>query len=622
MLLLFIFCLSSSCGHHSRKDQSTISEVESSAPMTEDDLLRLGERNSEKYNDIKDNSNSTFRNNAEKSVYSLQASNNRTLDPSDKTSAFINKTQDYGLENISAIHLYAVDFDGDKRTDLVVLPDYFSIPDWYRFDGKKFQKLAYNPMPEVVRGSYLAFYDFNQDGLKDLLVGTLNQKSAMRAIPWRIFINYSQNGVVKFIEEKDVFPVADSSSGVSFLDFNGDGVIDLFQPNWFSIDGKLTNRPDQLFLGEQTKLFNETKAYFKSATAELFDELKYSKTERKFLNATPSFGSSICDVDRNGRPDILTTSSNGYSNKLWMRETNLEKEYSFKDYGEETGYAFDETGDKLLRGGGNSFFSLCMDYNNDGIADIMLGSLNRETDDETRDRSSILTGSKLTFPFKFIRTDFFRESQNEKFVEGDRRGVILDYNNDGLIDFIVDNSGFPPHSRLMFFKQETDHAFVDISKNEGLDLVNPSGTVSIDLNNDGRMDFITAQTALRAGQYLDSKTKIHAFENRVKNKNKSIRIYLKGSDSNHDGISASIEVVTNKRKMWRMVEYVYGGLPSQNEEGIHFGLGTDLVKTINVNWPFFDEGRPRKITYKIDPKKISKAYTKLILNESGKVEFQ
>ena len=545
-----------------------------------------------------------------KEVYSLSPQKTNT-------SVFIDKASEYGLNKVSGTHLYAVDFNNDSYTDLVILPDYYSKPEWYQFSitEKKFFKLSYDPMPEVTRASFLAFYDFNRDGKKDLLLGTLNQKSAMRSVPWRIFYNVSDKNIVKFFEIKNVFPAADASSGISLLDYNLDGIIDLFQPNWFSSDGQFKTRPDLLWKGEDV---SNNGLIFSNQSRLLTDEHRYIKQEKNYINATPSFGSSICDVDRNGRVDILTASSNGYANKMWLNTIDEDDNVNFKDYAESSRYAFDELGDKILRGGGNSFFSLCMDYNNDSIPDVMLGSLNRETDPETTDRSTIFTGSTKSFPPKFIRSEFYRETGG-KYVEGDRRGVLLDYNNDGLIDVVVDNAGFPPDSRLVFFEQLPDHSYVDRAEEFGINFVNPSGTVSIDLNRDGKMDFISAQTKLRTGTFLEETTKLYVYENQVKNNNQSLRVFLISEEANPGAIGASVEVITNKRKLWRINEYVNGGLPSQNEEGLHFGLGTDALKEIVVTWPVQRQGNKIKsIRYKISSQKLQSTKGRITLFENGK----
>ena len=78
-----------------------------------------------------------------------------------------------------------------------------------------------------------------------------------------------------------------------------------------------------------------------------------------------------------------------------------------------------------------------------------------------------------------------------------RRGSWVDFNNDGLLDLLVDNSGFPPHSKLIMFYQNEDHSFEDQSVQLGVDITNPLNTTILDFNRDGKMDFITFQTDTR-----------------------------------------------------------------------------------------------------------------------------
>ena len=43
---------------------------------------------------------------------------------------------------------------------------------------------------------------------------------------------------------------------------------------------------------------------------------------------------------------------------------------------------------------------------------------------------------------------------------------------------------------------------------------------------------------------------------------------------------------TQSKIQRRYVEYNYGHLPDQNEEGVHFGLGSDVLDYVEVRWPY------------------------------------
>ena len=141
---------------------------------------------------------------------------------------FIDQTELYGLRNIKATNLYAVDFNHDSFTDLVVLPEHFSIPDFYQFEGNsnKFIKLDYNPLPEVIRGSYLSFVDFNKDGILDLVVGTLNLKTELT--------KYLKKNSKKFVTSKAFINIDDEENKgklekLTKKDFEAKLAIDLLQ---------------------------------------------------------------------------------------------------------------------------------------------------------------------------------------------------------------------------------------------------------------------------------------------------------------------------------------------------------------------------------------------------------
>ncbi|MBT6325649.1 MAG: CRTAC1 family protein, partial [Bdellovibrionales bacterium] len=494
---------------------------------------------------------------------------------------FIDKTKEYGLEGVKASHIYAVDFNNDGNTDLVTLENHYSIPVFYQKVVKKnkYEKINYNPFSENKRASFLIFADFNNDKVLDLISATLNQGSALRSYPLLLYKGSVKNGKVYYKLIKDGFPNKTTYpvASLSLLDYDLDGKLDLFQGHWFKTNKKgKTLIPDRLFKGDGLK--------FVDVSYLLEYEHKYIKKIKKFPHATPTFGSSTCDIDQNGYPDILTSNSSGYSNKLWVNLFDFKhNDRLFKEYGKESGFANDQVGKFQRLGGGKSFYGICFDYNNDGIMDVVSGELTHPYDQESRDKSSILTGKELSPSIKFIRSEFLLDYGNKNYSYSNKRAVTLDYNNDGRIDILMDNSGFPPNSRLILFEQETNHAYTDIAENIGINILNPSGTIKLDLNSDGLVDFISGQTNIRNSSIP---TRLYVFENITKrHQRKSIRFFLEGDNANSNGIGAMIILKTNKNIYRQWVEYSYGAQSSQNEAGIHFGIGNELLDYVEVRWP-------------------------------------
>jgi hypothetical protein len=537
--------------------------------------------------------------------------------------SFVDKTADYGLEGLFAVSFNAVDLNFDGKTDLVILPTYYSRPKFFLFDSKtsKFIPWEHDPLPMDFKASFIVFHDFNKDRVPDLIAGVLNQRSEVSQVPLKLYSGSMQSGKLTFSENSEAFNLpAEPTSGITLVDYDLDGWTDLFIANWFE------NKQGQ-YLPVADRLLRNNKGKFVEVTRILREESIKSSDQLYPPAAKPSYGSSSCDIDQNGYPDILTVSSSGHKNKLWMnlQETTTRERY-FEDIGQISNYGSDPDGSLIPTGGGRTFFSACADYNDDGIMDIFVGELSHAYDNESVDKSSILSGSREIYPPYFLRTEYVSDATSESWNQGDRRGVWTDYNIDGKADLIVDNSGFPPYSRLVMFEQDETRAFLNVASQIGIDVVNPTGTITIDLNKDGLPDIITSQNNIRRAEIPP---RLYVFENQTKTiGRKSIRVHLGGIKSNAEGLGAMVMLYTksgNKKVVQRKwAEYYQGGLASQNEEGVHLGVGEGVeVAGLKVRWPYvrrkgFSSGEVLEKLYSL--KGISeKDFMEVTVCEDGKV---
>ena len=481
----------------------------------------------------------------------------------------------YGLSNISATHFYAVDINHDGYTDIAYLENFYSVPKFLVFDKKKkmFESLE-SPFTEGVRASYLYFVDINRDGLIDVFLGTLNQKTELTKYPLKLYIgNKSKNGFM-FVEQRDAFPPnKEPTSSISLVDFNNDGILDVYAANWYYYNRRTLNYetvPDRLYQGLKDLKFQDV-SYL------LEDEHKYHSETARYPNARPTYAVSSCDIDQDGYVDILTANSGGYKNKLWMNRASLKGGRIFKDYGESSGYSADIVGRLDPKGGGNTYFANCADYNHDKIIDIIMGELTHARSLENVDVSSVLTGSSPNFPPKFIRSPYFDDQGKPNWSQGDKRATWADLNFDGFTDLLIDNSGFPPDSRLILFLQEKDHSFINLAKEAGIDHLNPSGSILLDVNQDGKLDILSGQTNVRNSTIVK---KVFLYLNELPYEgNRVIRVYLRNQYHGLGGVGARVELKGRKYSQVKWNETVRGGLPSQNEEGLHFGISICLLYT-------------------------------------------
>jgi len=541
--------------------------------------------------------------------------------PTVPNAAFIDKTNDYGLAGVHGVSFNAVDLNQDSLTDLVVLPNYYGRPNFYLFDKDtmKFTLWDHDPLPNDFKASFLVFADLNKDGLTDLVSGVLNQKSEITQVPLKVYFGKMINGKITFLEQNLKLPPEPTSS-VTILDYNLDGWPDIFVSNWFDNTG---NEPKMV----ADRLLENQRGKFKDVSHLLSQETVKTAGQIYPPEARPTFGSSSCDIDQNGYPDILTVSSSGYKNKLWM---NLSERVSgtrlYEDIAVAANYASDHDGSLIPTGGGRSFFSACADYNSDGLMDIFLGELSHAYDNSSVDKSSILTGSKETYPPYFLRTEYLSDAHNDYWNQGDRRAIWFDYNLDGRVDLLVDNSGFPPHSKLVLFEQDETKSFINNAGQLGIDIVNPMSSIILDLNRDGKMDIITAQNNIRRS---DIPARLYVFENHVKTTGRAFRFHLDGISSNSDALGAMVMLYTKKGEenivQRRWVEYSQGGLPSQNEKGVHFGVDAQKeVVGVKVRWPYakrkgFNTGEVVEKLYPLGRFKDLKSPVELTLCENGGV---
>ncbi len=494
--------------------------------------------------------------------------------PSKPSQDFVDVTEKVGLGGISASRVYVYDFNQDGLEDLAFLKGNYSPVEFYlatREGGFVKAKNIY--FEEDVQATFLQFSDFNKDGITDVMVGLHNQKSALTKKPIRVFFGHkSRNDSIIFrqageLSFKSIAPI----TSANLFDYDNDGNLDVFVSNWFDMSKGGVPVANELYTNKDKKLHDISGAL----TTEL-DEVADQE-----IYISPTFSSSICDINNDGFPDILTSNSAGYANKLWLSRKQG-KNIIYEDAGRSSGYAMDSIRSGGLHNGGNSTFAICGDYNNDGYYDIAMGEISKAIDPESRDRSSILTNEGRR-KISFLRTEYTNDGGSLNWNQGDMRGLWTDLNNDGLIDLIIDNSGFPPNSRLVTFVQENDHELVGREKEYGIDIVNPSSTVTFDYNGDGRMDILTIQVNTRDFRI---KPRVYLFENRLPQKN-FIKLKLIGKKSNRDAIGAKVIVDTKGGKTYtRQHYYSFGQFQPQNSSLVHIGLGNEKVEEVTIEWPY------------------------------------
>jgi len=186
-------------------------------------------------------------------------------------------------------------------------------------------------------------------------------------------------------------------------------------------------------------------------------------------------------------------------------------------------------------------------------------------------------------PLELVRPQLKLEDEVTRKILG--FGIALaDLNNDGRLEVITANGHvngpwptyrYPMPCRL--YETGPDGRFADISERAGDPWKLPRvgrGLAAGDLDNDGLCD---ALIVAQDGPMA-------YFHNRTDGSGHFLTLALEGTKSNRDGVGATISVVAGGRQVKQRLGG--GSYMSANDSRLHFGLGAlDRAEKVEVRWP-------------------------------------
>ena len=419
-----------------------------------------------------------------------------------------------------------------------------------------------------------------------------------------------------------------STSAASFLDVDKDGKLDL----WVGYD---TNgdqfAPDKLYLGDGTGSTVDGTA--------LMGVTSKAATSLAVLNSGQadhrSWGTTVCDLNADGWPDLLTSAYGRGMNGLWLSDGGG----GYLSWGVESGYARDHRDDwttnlnaqcycKLtpnaagcdtapdppgffpcsstaglrwnhqwdrepFRLGGNTFTTVCGDIDNDGDLDLMNFEIVHWDVGESSDPSEILLSDGAAQPVfaRFAGSESGIDRDWDGHIDwnaGDMTGAFLDFDNDGRLDIYVGSSDYP-YTRGFLYHQKTDGSFEEVSPDVGIAHPRSHGVAVSDLDNDGDLDLVAGHSRSRCGdtgECYDTK-EVHVFENVMGQDGNWLELRLTGGQgTNKSAIGAQVRVTAGGVTQTRTVDGGHGHYGIQHGLALHFGLGAACdIDSIEVRWP-------------------------------------
>lgn len=432
----------------------------------------------------------------------------------------------------------------------------------------------------VFGGHGVSFIDFDNDGFDDITMGSgmntplrfykningiffaeldflasLDYGERIRSVVW---VDYDNDG------DKDLFLTSDTS-GNRLFENNNSTLVEVteaagFPPDNLSTYGASWGDIDNdgcldVYLSNRIGGTAITNYLFKNNCDGTFSEV----TDAVGLTNGPAltFCSGFFDFNNDGWQD------------LYVANDKFEPNFLYKNNGDGT------FTDVSISSGSNVIIDAMSvtidDYNSDGYLDIFM--TNTPEDISTPLPGSLLLRNNGDETF----TDVSESSGTSvnSFCWGSN---FFDADNDKDLDLYVNSqyigdNGFPSYA---FFTNSANGTFSQPNDVGFTTNNHPSYASAIgDYNNDGLMEIIVNN---------DLNQLPSLWENIATNTNNFIAIKLLGTVSNKDGIGSTIEIAINNEKQYRYTMCGEGYL-SQNSDKEIFGLGTSTtIDYVKVTW--------------------------------------
>jgi len=480
------------------------------------------------------------------------------------------KTKQYIIETTGS-GIAFIDYDNDGYPDIFVVSGAGGTNRMYHNDrnGHFTDVTAALGLTSSGWGEGVCAGDFDNDGFTDLFVTYWGQNRLYRNVGGKRFEDVTSQA--HLTQDRTRY-----NTGCAFLDYDGDGHLDLFVANYLKFDFATTPKaganPYCFYRGMAVNCgprglpFEPNLLYHNKGDGTFEDVSERSGIAR----TTGHYSLAVLaqDVDDDGRPDIYIVGDQTPAS-LFMNQGDG----TFSEEAVLRGVAFDENGRELSGMGLAS-----ADYDGDGFLSIF--------------RSDFSDERKLLY--RNAGHGQFDDVTMAAGLAGNTRFVswgcaFFDFDNDTWKDLVVVNGHVYPEvdqlhidihnrDRAILYHNTGRGTFDDISEQAGPAVMAPHSSRGLavgDIDNDGTLEVLVnnqneppslwKQTRRAPGHWLTLK--------------------LVGTKSNRSAIGARVIVTSGGRKQ---IDEVHSGgsYLSQNDLRLHFGLGSERrAGRIEVRWP-------------------------------------
>ena len=422
--------------------------------------------------------------------------------------------------------------------------------------------------------------DYDNDGYEDLFVTFWGQN--------RLFHNRGNGTFEDVTSSAGLLTPTRWGAGCAFLDFDRDGLLDLFAANYIDFDLKTAPVPDSglcRYKGVPVAcgppgLNGGKNVLYRNKGHGVFEDVSEKSGITKAAG-TYGLGVSTLDFDNDGWIDLYVANDSNPSTLYRNR-----RDGTFEDIAVPAGCAYSQDG-KPQAGMGLAFG----DYDRDGTIDIFKTNFAGDTSTLYAN-----TGDGLCQD----RTFASGIGLNTRWLGW---GVgFLDLDLDGWLDlFLVNGHVYPEveqikteagyRQRKVVYRNLRNGRFEDVSERLGAPITTPHagrGAAFGDIDNDGDIDVAVNNVHEPPNLYrLDTNHTASWTE-----------LKLVGTKSNHSAIGARVRIVIGSTTLVREVRGG-GSYYSQNDLRVQAGLGEAArIDRVDVRWPDGNEEVWRNVPVK------------------------
>lgn len=397
------------------------------------------------------------------------------------------------------------------------------------------------------------------------------------------------------------------STSASFLDYDGDGKLDLFVCNYvtwsptidlkqsFTLNGRdRAYGPPVAFDGAQNLLYrNRGDGSFEDVSAAAGVRVVQrggTDTDKTLLNVGKSLGVIACDVDEDGWPDLVVANDT-VRNFLFHNVAGADGKRRFEELGTESGVAYAE---------GSARGAMGIDW-----APSIRPGMN-----------ALIIGNFADEPNTYLcREDkdglVFTDRALAEGIAGPSRRLLkfstlfLDYDLDGRLDLLTCNGHLEPEItslqkgqqyaqpvQLFWNTGQTPRGFEPVPELAvGADLFQPlvgRGAASADLDGNGTLDLVLTAN--------DGPARVLRNQGGTGHHWLRLRLQGDGQRSNRSAIGARVLLQAGGTTQFREIAAARGYL-SASELTVSFGLGKQTkIDKVTIHWPGAKAGPPQVLT--------------------------